>query len=72
MCPPELTGPVPYRVQFDFLAPSMEPVKSFTAPERVTVNPTQTYAGALAAGTRYDVLWVPAGMFPSPACHDCW
>ncbi|KAF8909199.1 class I glutamine amidotransferase-like protein, partial [Mucidula mucida] len=25
-------------------------------------------AGALAAGTRYDVLWVPAGMFPSPAC----
>ncbi|KAF8893740.1 class I glutamine amidotransferase-like protein [Mucidula mucida] len=64
MCPEELTGPVPYRVEFDFLAPTLEPVKSFTAPTRITVNPTQTYAGALAAGTQYDVLWVPAGPLP--------
>ncbi|KAF8958283.1 transcriptional regulator [Flammula alnicola] len=56
-------GHVPYRVKCDYLAPSMEPVKSLIGPAGITTNPTQTYSGAQKEGTQYDVLWVPAGMF---------
>lgn len=52
---------VPYRVTFDFLAPTLDPVKSLGAPLAPTVNPTKTYAEATREGVQYDILWVPAG-----------
>jgi putative intracellular protease/amidase len=54
-------GDVPYRVAIDYLSPTMEPVVSVSGPDAPTINPTLTYAGALAAGKQFDILWVPAG-----------
>ena len=55
-------GDVPYRVKFDYLAPTLNPVASLTYPCTPTVNPTKTYESATEDGTQYDILWVPAGM----------
>jgi hypothetical protein len=55
-------GDVPYRVKFDYLAPTLEPVHSFSSPCTPTVNPTKTYDSAMDEGIQYDILWVPAGM----------
>ncbi|KAF8949897.1 transcriptional regulator [Flammula alnicola] len=63
-------GHVPYRVKCDYLAPSMEPVKSLIGPAGITTNPTQTYSGAQKEGTQYDVLWVPAGPPPNPVTGE--
>ncbi|KAJ7321819.1 class I glutamine amidotransferase-like protein [Mycena olivaceomarginata] len=57
-------GDVPYRVAIDYLSPTMEPVVSVSGPDAPTINPTLTYAGALAAGKQFDILWVPAGPGP--------
>ena len=54
---------VPYRVKFDFLAPTMKAVTGFNL-GTVTVNPTKTYDGALEEDIQYDILWVPAGELP--------
>ncbi|KAJ7030795.1 class I glutamine amidotransferase-like protein [Mycena alexandri] len=54
-------GEVPYRVTIDYVAPTMEPVVSLLGRVAPTVNPTLTYADALASGKQFDVLWVPAG-----------
>lgn len=56
-------GDVPYRVKFDFLAPTMEPVKGASAPAAPTINPTKTYDAAIEEGVQYDVLLIPAGAF---------
>ncbi|KAJ7481919.1 class I glutamine amidotransferase-like protein [Mycena latifolia] len=52
---------VPYRVEIDYLAPTMDPVVSTKGRNAPTFNPTMTYAGALAAGKQFDIIWVPAG-----------
>jgi len=54
-------GEVPYRVKFDYLAPTLQPVISQFAP---SVNPTKTYQSATEEGIQYDILWVPAGPMP--------
>jgi len=59
-------GDVPYRVKFDYLAPTLQPVTSFTSPSAPTVNPTKTYDSALEEGIQYDILWIPAGPVPDP------
>jgi hypothetical protein len=59
-------GDVPYRVKFDYLAPTLNPVTSIMASYAPTINPTKTYESATEDGTQYDILWVPAGM-PSDA-----
>ncbi|KAJ7647996.1 class I glutamine amidotransferase-like protein [Roridomyces roridus] len=53
----------PVRVEIDYLAPTMDPVRAMRrlAP---TINPTLTYASALAAGKQFDILWLPAGKGP--------
>ncbi|KAJ7701886.1 class I glutamine amidotransferase-like protein [Mycena rosella] len=56
-----MPGDVPYRVAIDYLAPTMEPVVSARGPNAPTLNPTLTYADALASGKQFDILWVPAG-----------
>ncbi|KAH8827844.1 class I glutamine amidotransferase-like protein [Flagelloscypha sp. PMI_526] len=57
-------GDVPYRVAFDFLAPTMEPVTPMFGGLGPNIVPTKTYEEALKSGTQYDILWVPAGPFP--------
>ncbi|KAJ7726944.1 class I glutamine amidotransferase-like protein [Mycena metata] len=54
-------GEVPYRVTIDYVAPTMEPVVPLLGRVAPTVNPTLTYADALASGKQFDILWVPAG-----------
>jgi putative intracellular protease/amidase len=57
-------GEVPYRVDIDYLSATMDPVVSLQ-PRRVlpTLNPTMTYADAMASGKQFDILWVPAGTY---------
>ncbi|KAF8172524.1 class I glutamine amidotransferase-like protein [Mycena galopus ATCC 62051] len=55
---------VPYHVSIDYLAPTMDPVVSVKGRNGPTINPTLTYAGALAAGKQFDIIWVPAGPGP--------
>ncbi|KAJ6597559.1 class I glutamine amidotransferase-like protein [Mycena vulgaris] len=54
-------GEVPYRVTFEYLSPTMDPVVSIKGRSAPTFNPTMTYADALASGKQFDILWVPAG-----------
>ncbi|KAJ7165134.1 class I glutamine amidotransferase-like protein [Mycena filopes] len=54
-------GEVPYRVTIDYLAPTMERVVPLLGATGATVNPTLTYADALASGRQFDIIWVPAG-----------
>jgi len=55
---------VPFKVVFDYLAPTMDPIISATGPAAATLNPTKTYAEVEASGHQYDILWVPAGPRP--------
>ncbi|KAJ6597536.1 class I glutamine amidotransferase-like protein [Mycena vulgaris] len=55
---------IPYRVTIEYLAPTMDPVISTKGRNAPTINPTLTYAGALAAGRQFDIIWVPAGPGP--------
>ncbi|KAJ7652527.1 class I glutamine amidotransferase-like protein [Mycena polygramma] len=55
---------VPYRVTIDYLAPTMDPVVPYKGRNSPTINPTMTYAGALADDKQFDILWVPAGPGP--------
>ncbi|KZP26237.1 hypothetical protein FIBSPDRAFT_855187, partial [Athelia psychrophila] len=62
---PDLVGDaVPYRVKVDYLAPTLDPVKSASHVNFVmpTVNPTKTYQAAIQEGTQYDILWIPTGV----------
>ncbi|KAJ7050450.1 class I glutamine amidotransferase-like protein [Mycena amicta] len=54
-------GEVPYRVAFDYLSPTMDPVVSISGRAAPTFNPTMTYKDAIASGKQFDILWVPAG-----------
>ncbi|KAJ7684369.1 class I glutamine amidotransferase-like protein [Mycena polygramma] len=65
-------GEIPYRLKFEYLSPTMDPVVSMRGADAPTVNPTQTYAAALASGKQYDIIWVPAGPIPNPQTgeHD--
>ncbi|KAJ6624760.1 class I glutamine amidotransferase-like protein, partial [Mycena sp. CBHHK59/15] len=56
---------VPFRVVFDYLAPSMAPIVSVYGPASATFNPTKTYAEVEASGEQFDVIWVPAGPRPN-------
>jgi putative intracellular protease/amidase len=56
-------GEVPFRLKFAYLAPTLAPVVSACGDSAPTVNPTTTYAAALASGEQYDIIWVPAGGF---------
>ncbi|KAK7042214.1 DJ-1 protein-PfpI domain-containing protein [Favolaschia claudopus] len=55
---------VPYRVVFEYLAPSMDPIVSASGPSLATLNPTKTYAEVEASGQQFDIIWVPAGPRP--------
>ncbi|KAJ7801044.1 class I glutamine amidotransferase-like protein [Mycena olivaceomarginata] len=57
-------GEVPFRLKFAYLAPTLAPVVSACGDSAPTVNPTTTYAAALASGEQYDIIWVPAGPIP--------
>ncbi|KAJ6455985.1 class I glutamine amidotransferase-like protein [Mycena vitilis] len=59
-------GDIPYRLKFEYLSPTMDPVVSMRGADAPTVNPTQTYTAALASGKQYDIIWVPAGPIPNP------
>ncbi|KAJ7861717.1 class I glutamine amidotransferase-like protein [Mycena olivaceomarginata] len=59
-----MMGDVPYRVKIDYLAPTMDPVLASKGRNPPTVNPTLTYADAMANGKQFDILWVPAGPGP--------
>ncbi|KZP14564.1 class I glutamine amidotransferase-like protein [Athelia psychrophila] len=64
---PDLVGDaVPYRVKVDYLAPTLDPVKSASHVNFVmpTVNPTKTYQAAIQEGIQYDILWIPTGPLP--------
>ncbi|KAF7330021.1 DJ-1 protein-PfpI domain-containing protein [Mycena kentingensis (nom. inval.)] len=67
--PPPIRGyepvNVPFRVVFDYLAPTLEPVVSAFGPSMATLNPTKTYAEVQASGMQYDIIWVPAGPRPN-------
>lgn len=54
-------GEVPYRVEIDYLAPTMDPVVSIQGRNAPKFHPTLTYTDALASGKQFDILWVPAG-----------
>ncbi|KAJ7050434.1 class I glutamine amidotransferase-like protein, partial [Mycena amicta] len=54
-------GEVPYRVAFEYLSPTMDPVVSAFGRAAPTFNPTMTYKDAIASGKQFDILWVPAG-----------
>ncbi|KAJ7443950.1 class I glutamine amidotransferase-like protein [Mycena galericulata] len=54
-------GEVPYRVVIDYLSTTMDPVVSLMGRNAPTLNPTLTYAAAIASGKQFDILWVPAG-----------
>ncbi|KAF7292728.1 DJ-1 protein-PfpI domain-containing protein [Mycena indigotica] len=56
--------PVPFKVVFDYLAPTMDPVVSAFGPSMATLNPTKTYAQVTESGMQYDIIWVPAGPPP--------
>ncbi|KAJ7431204.1 class I glutamine amidotransferase-like protein [Mycena galericulata] len=56
----------PFKVVFDYLAPTMDPVVSVAGPASATFNPTKTYAEVTASGQQYDILWVPAGVDRTP------
>ncbi|KAK7021649.1 DJ-1 protein-PfpI domain-containing protein [Favolaschia claudopus] len=57
-------GGVPYRATFDYIAPTMEPVVSANGNNSPTINPTTTYAKAVAGEKQYDIFWIPAGPVP--------
>ncbi|KAK7035992.1 DJ-1 protein-PfpI domain-containing protein [Favolaschia claudopus] len=59
-----MMGEVPYRTKFDYIAPTMDPVLSLNGECAPTINPTTTYAKAIASGKQYDIIWVPAGPVP--------
>ncbi|KAJ7172969.1 class I glutamine amidotransferase-like protein [Mycena crocata] len=61
---------LPYRVEIDYLAPTMDPVVSMKRRNAPTLNPTLTYADALATGKQFDILWVPAGPGPDFATGE--
>ncbi|KAJ7057219.1 class I glutamine amidotransferase-like protein [Mycena amicta] len=67
--PPPLPGfsavSVPFKVVFDYLAPTLKPVVSALGPSMATLNPTKTYAEVEASGMQYDIIWVPAGPPPN-------
>ncbi|KAJ7741741.1 class I glutamine amidotransferase-like protein [Mycena olivaceomarginata] len=52
---------IPYGVKIDYLAPTMDPVVAAKGRNPPTINPTLTYAAAMADGKQFDILWVPAG-----------
>ncbi|KAJ7634900.1 class I glutamine amidotransferase-like protein, partial [Roridomyces roridus] len=63
-------GEIPYRVQIDYLSPTMDPVVSMMGKLAATFNPTLTYTDALASGKQFDIIWVPAGPLPNFATGD--
>ncbi|KAF7328827.1 DJ-1 protein-PfpI domain-containing protein [Mycena venus] len=58
-------GEVPYSIKIDYVAPTLDPVVSLKGRNSPTINPTLTYADATAHGKQFDIIWVPAGPFPS-------
>ncbi|KAJ7101125.1 class I glutamine amidotransferase-like protein [Mycena epipterygia] len=54
-------GEVAYRVAIDYISPTLDPVVSVKGLSAPTFNPTLTYAGALASGKQFDIIWFPAG-----------
>ncbi|KAJ7030801.1 class I glutamine amidotransferase-like protein [Mycena alexandri] len=56
---------VPFKVVFEYLAPTMDPVVSSTGISAATLNPTKTYAEVKASGQQFDIIWVPAGPRPN-------
>ncbi|KAJ7231966.1 class I glutamine amidotransferase-like protein [Mycena rebaudengoi] len=61
---------VPFRVVFDYIAPTMDPIVSVAGPASATFNPTKTYAEVAASGQQFDIIWVPAGPRPGSTGLD--
>ncbi|KAJ7918138.1 class I glutamine amidotransferase-like protein [Mycena leptocephala] len=55
---------VPFKVVFDYVAPTMDPIVSVSGLASATFNPTKTYSEVEASGQQYDIIWVPAGPRP--------
>ncbi|KIJ30638.1 hypothetical protein M422DRAFT_186870 [Sphaerobolus stellatus SS14] len=53
-------GDVPYRVNIDYLASTLDTVFGFTD-GLPGIKPTRTYADAMEKGEKYDIIRVPAG-----------
>ncbi|KAJ7799430.1 class I glutamine amidotransferase-like protein [Mycena olivaceomarginata] len=51
---------VPFRLKFEYLSPTLDPVVSIRGKCAPTFNPTTTYAAAMGSGTQYDIIFVPA------------
>ncbi|KAJ6511543.1 class I glutamine amidotransferase-like protein [Mycena vitilis] len=74
--PGEALGPgmevvdVSFKVIFDYLAPTMDPIVSASGVASATLNPTKTYAEVRESGVQYDILWVPAGPRPDKFTGD--
>jgi hypothetical protein len=49
----------------------MDPVVALKGRNLPTVNPTLTYAAAMADGKQFDILWVPAGVYSTSVCPEC-
>ncbi|KAJ7231965.1 class I glutamine amidotransferase-like protein [Mycena rebaudengoi] len=55
----------PFKIVFDYVAPTMDPIVSDAGAASVTINPTKTFAEVSATGQQFDIIWVPAGPRPS-------
>ncbi|KAJ7173055.1 class I glutamine amidotransferase-like protein [Mycena crocata] len=61
---------VPFKVIFDYLAPTLDPIVSIAGAASATFNPTKTYAEVAASGQQFDIIWVPAGPRPDSTGTD--
>jgi hypothetical protein len=55
----------PFKIVFDYVAPTMDPIVSDAGAASVTINPTKTFAEVSATGQQFDIIWVPAGWLGS-------
>ncbi|KAF7353880.1 DJ-1 protein-PfpI domain-containing protein [Mycena venus] len=63
-------GEIPYRLKFDYISTTMDPVVSIRGASVPTFNPTTTYAEASASGKQYDIFFLPAGPIPDFEAGD--
>ncbi|KAF7345647.1 DJ-1 protein-PfpI domain-containing protein [Mycena venus] len=64
-------GEIPYRLKFDYISTTMDPVVSIGGASVPTFNPTTTYAKAMASGQQYDIFFLPpAGPVPDFEAGD--
>ncbi|KAJ6583197.1 class I glutamine amidotransferase-like protein [Mycena sp. CBHHK59/15] len=55
----------PFKVVFEYIAPTLDSIVSDAGPASATFNPTKMYGEIAASGQQFDILWVPAGPRPN-------